>query len=149
MSEAPHPLRGPLLEPGYRGSGLLLHVTSLPSPYGIGDFGSAAMAWVDRLHAAEQGWWQGLPLGPTGYGNSPYQSPSSFAGHPLLISFDSLVRDGLVTPGDLKMLPEFRDDRVDFDAVIEVRTAFLKNAARKFTRQCEVSPLLHRAFESF
>ena len=70
----------------YRASGLLLHVTSLPSPYGIGDLGPSAYSWVDRLHDAGQAWWQSLPLGPTGYGNSPYQSLSSFAGNSLLIS---------------------------------------------------------------
>src|SRR5262245_6090161 len=71
---------------GYRASGVLLHVTSLPSPHGIGDVGPTAMAWVDRLHEAKQAWWQALPLGPTGYGDSPYQSLSSFAGNSLLIS---------------------------------------------------------------
>jgi 4-alpha-glucanotransferase len=68
---------------GYRASGVLLHVTSLPSPYGIGDAGPAARAWIDRLHEAGQTWWQSLPLGPTGYGNSPYQALSSFAGNGL------------------------------------------------------------------
>jgi len=70
----------------YRASGLLLHVTSLPSPYGIGDVGPAAVAWVDRLYDAGQRWWQALPLGPTGYGDSPYQPLPSFAGNALLIS---------------------------------------------------------------
>ena len=74
--------------PGYRASGLLLHVTSLPSRYGIGDVGPEALAWVDRLHEAEQSWWQALPLGPTGYGDSPYQPLSSFAGNWLLLSPD-------------------------------------------------------------
>lgn len=69
----------PLFDPAYRASGILLHVTSLPSPYGIGDVGPTALAWIDRLQAAGQSWWQGLPLGPTGYANSPYQSFSSFA----------------------------------------------------------------------
>ena len=78
---------------GYRASGVLLHVTSLPSPYGIGDVGPAAVAWVNRLHDAGQRWWQALPLGPTGYGDSPYQSLSSFAGNALLISPDWLVED--------------------------------------------------------
>ncbi len=73
----------PLFRAGYRASGLLLHVTSLPSPYGIDDVGPAAVAWVDRLHAAGQRWWQALPLGPTGYGDSPYQSLSSLAIAPL------------------------------------------------------------------
>ena len=86
----------PPFPPDYRASGLLLHVTSLPSPYGIGDVGPAAFAWIDRLHEAGQSWWQALPLGPTGYGNSPYQSLSSFAGNGLLISPESLIEDGLL-----------------------------------------------------
>ena len=84
----------------YRASGLLLHVTSLPSPYGIGDVGPAAVRWIDELHEAGQSWWQALPLGPTGYGNSPYQSLSSFAGNGLLISPDWLIEDGLLRPSD-------------------------------------------------
>ena len=79
----------------YRASGLLLHVTSLPSPYGIGDVGPAAIAWIDQLYEAGQSWWQALPLGPTGYSNSPYQALSSFAGNGLLISPDWLIEDGL------------------------------------------------------
>ena len=77
-----------VFSPGYRGSGLLLHVTSLPSKHGIGDVGPAALAWVDGLRDAGQSWWQALPLGPTGYGNSPYQPLSSFAGNELLVSPD-------------------------------------------------------------
>src|SRR5262249_61397333 len=84
----------------YRASGVLLHVTSLPSPYGIGDVGPAAVAWVDQLRHAGQRWWQALPLGPTGYGDSPFQSLSSFAGNPLLISPDWLIEDELVPPAD-------------------------------------------------
>ena len=80
----------------YRASGVLLHVTSLPGPYGIGDLGPAAYAWVDRLAEAGQSWWQALPLGPTGYGNSPYQSLSSFAGNWLLISPEELIDEGLL-----------------------------------------------------
>ena len=72
----------------YRASGLLLHLTSLPSPYGIGDVGPTAVKWIDKLSEAGQSWWQALPLGPTGYGDSPYQSLSSFAGNGLLISPD-------------------------------------------------------------
>src|ERR1700719_4861973 len=86
--------------PEYRASGLLLHVTSLPSPFGIGDLGSSAYSWVDRLHDGGQRWWQSLPLGPTGYGNSPYQPMSSFAGNALLISPDWLIEDELLRPGD-------------------------------------------------
>ena len=80
----------PPFPPGYRASGVLLPITSLPAAYGIGDLGPAAFAWVTRLHEAGQRWWQALPLGPTGYGDSPYQSLSSFAGNELLIS--SLAR---------------------------------------------------------
>src|SRR5213592_1122641 len=85
---------------GHRTSGVLLHVTSLPSPYGIGDVGPAAFSWVDQLHDAGQSWWQALHLGPTGYGNSPYQSLSSFAGHGMLASPDLLIEEGLLTAGD-------------------------------------------------
>src|SRR5215469_13042977 len=90
----------PPFPPGYRAAGVLLHVTSLPSPYGIGDLGSPAFSWIDRLHSAGQRWWQVLPLGPTGYGNSPYQSMSSFAANPALISPDSLVSEGLLKAAD-------------------------------------------------
>ena len=88
---------------GYRASGLLLHVTSLPSPYGIGDMGPAALAWIDRLAGAGQRWWQSLPLGPTGSGNSPYDPLSSFAGNSLLISPDWLIEDGLVRASDFQL----------------------------------------------
>jgi 4-alpha-glucanotransferase len=76
----------PPFPPEYRASGILLHVASLPSCYGIGDLGPAALAWIARLREAGQSWWQALPLGPTGYANSPYQSLSSFACNELLIS---------------------------------------------------------------
>ena len=81
---------------GYRASGVLLHLTSLPSPYGIGDVGPSAFTWIDRLHESGQHWWQALPLGPTGYGNSPYSCLSSFAGNGLLISPYFLIEDGLL-----------------------------------------------------
>ena|SRR5438132_6569742 len=84
MSDANCPLGLIAFAPQYRSSGVLVHITSLPSPYGIGDVDPAAFAMVDRLQAAGQGWWQALPLGPTGYGNSPYQCLSSFAGNGLL-----------------------------------------------------------------
>src|SRR6201997_3558203 len=88
----------PPFAPRYRASGLLLHVTSLPSPYGVGDLGPAAFSWIDDLHQAGQQWWQALPVGPTGYGNSPCQSLSSFAGNSLLISPEGLIADGLLKP---------------------------------------------------
>jgi 4-alpha-glucanotransferase len=109
---------------GNRASGLLLHVTSLPSPYGIGDLGPAAFSWVDRLHDAGQGWWQSLPLGPTGYGNSPYQSLSSFAGNDLLISPDELITDGLLRTTDCDS--HFSSDAVDYDSVIPFKRGLLE-----------------------
>src|SRR5256885_10797594 len=84
----------------YRASGILLHVTSLPSPHGIGDVGPSAIAWIDRLHQAGQTYWQALPLGPTGYGDSPYQALSSFAGNAPLISPHWLIEDGLIPACD-------------------------------------------------
>src|SRR5262245_26271136 len=85
-----------------RCSGILLHPTSLPGGYGIGDLGNEAYRFVDFLMAAQQSLWQILPLGPTGYGDSPYQCLSAFAGKPLLISPDLLVTDGLLTPAEVR-----------------------------------------------
>ena len=84
-----------------RSSGVLLHPTSLPGPFGIGDLGPAAARWVDALARAGQAWWQVLPVGPTGYGDSPYQSPSTFAGNTGLLSPELLERDGLVTAAEV------------------------------------------------
>src|SRR5262245_4810045 len=126
--------RPPSLPPfpaGYRASGVLLHLTSLPSPYGIGDVGPTAMAWVDRLHEARQGWWQALPLGPTGYGDSPYQSLSSFAGNPLLISPDWLIEDELLRPSDCAGA-SFPSTTVDFEAVKRFKDALLETAWKRF-----------------
>src|ERR1700722_4668954 len=94
-----------------RAAGILLHPTSLPGPYGIGDLGPAAYTWVDGLVRARQTWWQILPLGPTGYGDSPYQCFSAFAGNPNLISPDLLVRDGLANPADLAGADHFPTDQ--------------------------------------
>jgi 4-alpha-glucanotransferase len=117
---------------GCRASGVLLHVSSLPSPYGIGDVGPAALAWVDRLHAAGQSWWQALPLGPTGYGNSPYQSLSSFAGNELLISPDGLIEDGLLRARDCEG-KSFSAASVDYDAVIPFKNRLLETAWANFS----------------
>ena len=107
----------PLFAPDYRGSGLLLHINALPSPFGIGDVGPAAFDWVDRLQATGQQWWQALPLGPTGDGNSPSQSLSSFAGNALLVSPDYLVQDGLLRAHDTEGYT-FPAAYIDYDVVI-------------------------------
>jgi 4-alpha-glucanotransferase len=135
-----------LFPPGYRASGVLLHVTSLPSPYGIGDLGPAAMAWVDRLHETGQTWWQALPLGPTGYGDSPYQALSSFAGNPLLISPDWLIEDELVKTGDVAAGP-FPVAAVDFEAVKRFKQALHERAWKSFCAGARSD--LRPAFEHF
>jgi 4-alpha-glucanotransferase len=122
--------RIPPFPPGYRASGLLLHVTSLPSPYGVGDVGPAAFVWVDRLHDAGQEWWQALPLGPTGYSNSPYQCLSSFAGNGLLVSPELLIEDGLLQADDCR--GTFKSTAIDYDAVIPFKHHLLKVAWNKF-----------------
>src|SRR5215831_10552221 len=114
----------------YRSSGILLHVTSLPSPYGIGDLGPSAFSWIDRLHESGQGWWQSLPLGPTGYGNSPYQSLSSFAGNGLLISPEFLISDGLLSASDCES--RFPPDLVEYDSVIPFKEKLLEKAWTRF-----------------
>jgi 4-alpha-glucanotransferase len=114
----------------YRAAGLLLHVTSLPSPYGIGDLGPSAFSWVDRLHDAGQRWWQALPLGPTGYGNSPYQSLSSFAGNVLVIGPAALISDGLLRASDCES--HFAPGVVDYDSVIPFKQRLLEKAWTNF-----------------
>jgi len=126
MSAVSAPVNVPPFPAVYRSSGVLLHVTSLPSRYGIGDLGPAAFSWIDRLHDAGQSWWQSLPLGPTGYGNSPYQSLSSFAGNGLLISPDRLIEDGLLRAGDCDA--QFSSDAVDYDAVVPFKHRLLEKA---------------------
>ncbi len=116
-----------------RSSGVLLHVTSLPSPYGIGDVGPVAFSWVDRLHNAGQSWWQALPLGPTGYGNSPYQSLSSFAGNALLVSPDLLIEEGLLRACDCDEGRAFPEYAVDFKAVIAFKHRLLETAWSNFS----------------
>src|SRR5271165_1674338 len=122
----------PLFPPEYRASGVLLHVSSLPSPYGIGDVGPGALAWIDRLHEAGQSWWQALPLGPTGYGNSPYQPLSSFAGNELLVSPDSLIEDGLLRNSDCEG-KSLSAASVDYDAVIPFKNRLLETAWANFS----------------
>jgi 4-alpha-glucanotransferase len=114
-----------------RSSGILLHVTSLPGPHGIGDLGPVAHRWVDTLASAKQTWWQILPLGPPGAGDSPYQCFSAFAGNPMLISPELLRTDGLLARGDLAP-DRFLADRVDFARVRKTRGALLTRAYDRF-----------------
>src|SRR5262249_32250205 len=133
--------------PESRASGILLHVTSLPSLYGIGDVGPTAFAWVDRLHEAGQGWWQALPLGPTGYGNSPYQSLSSFAGNGLLVSPDLLIDEGLLKPRACEEGLRLPKSAVDFDAVIAFKHRLLDQAWFNF--RASPRPDLRSDFDRF
>ena len=110
----------------YRASGVLLHVTSLPSPHGIGDLGPAAFAWVDRLHDAGQSWWQALPLGPTGYGNSPYQTLSSFAGNVLLLSPRSAAFETDCCRPTAATVIAYPERVVDYDVVIPCRRQLIE-----------------------
>ncbi len=115
-----------------RRSGVLLHPTSLPGRFGIGDLGDAAYRFVDFLTAARQSYWQMLPLSPTGYGDSPYQTLSAFAGNPMLISPEKLVESGYLSEGDLGDAPNFPNDSVDFGPVIRYKTALLDRAFANF-----------------
>ena len=118
-----------------RKAGILLHPTSLPGPYGIGEIGVQAREFADRLREMGVGLWQMLPLGPTGYGDSPYQSLSTFAGNTMLICLDQLVADGYLPAKDLAGFPRFPEDRVDYGPVIPARTRVLQMAADKFARR--------------
>jgi 4-alpha-glucanotransferase len=118
-----------------RAAGVLLHPTSLPGRYGIGDLGPAAYDFVDFLVAAKQSLWQVLPLGPTGYGDSPYQCFSSFAGNPLLISPDRLVEDGFLPASAVATVPPFPEQEVDYGPVIEYKQSLLLQAYAHFRAQ--------------
>lgn len=134
-----------------RASGILLHPTSIPTRYGIGDLGPQAYEFVDWLAGAKQRYWQVLPLCPTDSGDSPYQSPSSFAGNPLLISPDLLAEDGLLTTADLDAaaLPEIEDaPRVDFGLIREPKLKLL-TAAVQTMRTLPAEHPLQQEFAQF
>ncbi len=130
-----------------RASGILLHPTSLPSRFGIGDLGKEAYRFVDFLSGAGQKLWQMLPLCPTGYGNSPYQNLSTFAGNPLLISPEKLVEEGFLQASDLDNLPPFRNNSVDFGVVVQFKTTLLKKSFQMFEEQA--SPQVRGEYEAF
>jgi 4-alpha-glucanotransferase len=118
-----------------RKCGILLHPTSLPARYGIGDLGDTAYQFVDFLFASNQKLWQVLPLNPVGYGESPYQGLSAFAGNPLLISVDKLIEIGLLSHADVNDLPAFSPDRVDFDQVRNYKYILFIKAYQRFKQQ--------------
>jgi len=117
-----------------RGSGVLTHITSLPSNFGIGDLGPNAYKYCDLLSIAKQSYWQILPLNPTDsiYGNSPYSSISAFANNTLLISPALLVKDGWISKGDLKKTPTFPEDYVDYDGVVKYKEQLFDAVYGKF-----------------
>jgi len=115
-----------------RSSGVLCHPTCMPGPNGIGELGDELIEFLTFLSSAGQSIWQILPLGPTGYGDSPYQPFSAFAGNPLLISLEGLVRDGVLSPGDAEARPAFPADRVDYGAVIAFKDRIFRSSWRLF-----------------
>lgn len=133
--------------PESRACGILAHVSSLPGPYGIGDLGDGAYAFVDFLEAAGQTVWQIMPLGPTGYGDSPYAAFSAFAGNPYLISLDELAALHWLSRQDLDSAPAFPRDRVDYGPVIEFHVAMLRKAHEAFIRHG--TPDQRRALNAF
>lgn len=127
-------MRDAVHAPRTRRSGLLLHPTSLPGPFGIGELGAAAHSWLEFLAESRQSLWQVMPLGPTGYGDSPYQSFSSFAGNHLLIDLGLLAEAGYLEAGELEPLRRLPAERVEFGALIPQKTALLTLAAERFLR---------------
>ncbi len=124
-----------------RGSGVLMHVTSLPSRYGIGDFGPEAYKFADFLAETKQSCWQILPLTPTEpmHGNSPYSSASSSAISPWLLSPDLMIKDGYLSELDLNAVPEFREDHVDYHKVAEYKKGLLDKAFQRFKEETDKS----------
>jgi len=128
-----------------RSAGVLLPVSSLPSPYGIGSFGEAARRWVDFLHEAGQSYWQILPLNPTGYGDSPYQSFSAFAGNPYFIDLDTLCDEGLLDLADYAGCRWGRSPKsVDYGAIYRLREPILRKAFSRFTDRTALDDFISR-----
>ena len=130
-----------------RSSGILLHPTSLAGPFGIGDLGPQARRFLDFLAGSGQTLWQVLPLGPTGFGDSPYQCFSALAGNPLLISPERLAEEGWLDQSQLNAVPQFPKEDVDFARVIPWKTALLESAARAFLGRA--SQAERASFQSF
>jgi 4-alpha-glucanotransferase len=130
-----------------RSSGILLHPSSFPSRFGIGDLGLEADRFIDFLKDSYQQYWQVLPLGPTGYGNSPYMCYSAMAGNYFLISPEKLVDEGLLVAEDFANLPEFPADKVNFEQVIPIKVNLLKKACDHFKHHA--TDVQRKAFHTF
>lgn len=130
-----------------RASGVLLHPTSLPGPYGIGDIGPEAFKWIDFLASAGCSVWQVLPLGPTGYGDSPYQCFSAFAGNPFLVSPDVLLAEDLLHPDDLIETDGLSMDKVDFGVAIPYKLGILDRTYSRFQKSAPKD--IRKAFQAF
>ncbi|MEG1931715.1 MAG: 4-alpha-glucanotransferase, partial [Pygmaiobacter sp.] len=118
-----------------RTSGILMPIASLPGEYGIGSLGVQARSFADALAAAGQTVWQILPVGPTGYGDSPYQSVSAFAGNPYFIDLDTLCKEGLLTAAECRSAVH-QTERIEYKWLFETRFALLKKAYERFLGQC-------------
>ncbi len=130
-----------------RSSGILLHPTSFPSRFGVGDLGIEAYKFIDFLVESDQQYWQILPLGPTGYGNSPYSCYSAMAGNPMMLSPEILRDEQLLSDQDLDSLPEFALDTVEFDRAIAHKVPLLKKACENF--KAKASPMQQKEFSGF
>jgi 4-alpha-glucanotransferase len=130
-----------------RSAGIILHPTSLPGPYGIGDIGPQAYRWIDFLAKSGTGLWQVLPLGPTGYADSPYQCFSAFAGNPYLISPEFLIEEGLLYPEDLSTMPHFPTEAVDYGLIYQWKPALLNRTYERF--QLSGSAQLRASLDEF
>ncbi|MCU0772101.1 MAG: 4-alpha-glucanotransferase [Verrucomicrobia bacterium] len=129
-------------------SGILMHVTSLPCRYGVGEFGQPVLDWLDQMVEMGQRIWQVLPMGPTGYGDSPYQSPSCFAGNPMLIGIGRLVEAKWLGDVEVASLLGLPSDTVSYEHLIPIKSALLQTAAQRFLRYGKDTPAYQR-FERF
>jgi 4-alpha-glucanotransferase len=130
-----------------RASGLILHPTSFPGKYGIGDLGSEAFQWIDFLVESGIRLWQVLPLGPTGFGDSPYQCFSAFAGNPYIVSPEKMLSEGLLDQEDLADMPDFPHGKVDFGVVIPWKLKLLDRAYQRFEKNADSE--LKQSFSAF
>ena len=132
-----------------RKSGFLLHLTALPTGYGIGNLGNCTREWLDLLKACVMRYWQICPVGPTGFGNSPYSSLSAFAGNPLLIDFESLVSVGLLESKQISRLQGFSQDNIGFVELDQIVADILTNAFREFMHSNKTAIRGYGSFTQF